>query len=155
MSLVDAARYRNVRLRIRIHVTQSFGRNSSEQQSAQSKNLADSTLFAVDSSSENTWSSGSVASIGNENASLAPLDGRGTQRRLPTLPMTYGSRPTVESMIRPAVETALGETAVVVCGGLTITAQARTFVAALSDERAVHKGTGAQGIFLFTETYGW
>ena len=53
------------------------------------------------------------------------------------------------------VEAAVGETAVVICGGLAITAQARTFVAALSDERAVHKGTGAQGIYLFTETYGW
>lgn len=65
------------------------------------------------------------------------------------------ARPTIESIIRPPVETALGETAVVVCGGLSVTAQARTFVAALSDERGIHKGTGAQGIFLFTETYGW
>jgi hypothetical protein len=58
-------------------------------------------------------------------------------------------------MIRPPVEAALGETAVVTCGGAEITAQARTFVARLSDERAVHKGTGAQGIYLFTESYGW
>lgn len=66
-----------------------------------------------------------------------------------------GSRPSIESVIRPAVETAVGETAVMTCGGVEITAQARTFVASLSDERAVHKGTGAQGIYLFTETYGW
>ncbi|KAF2723334.1 hypothetical protein K431DRAFT_28545 [Polychaeton citri CBS 116435] len=66
-----------------------------------------------------------------------------------------GGRPTMDSLIRPAVEAAYGETAVVVCGGQEISAQARTYVAGLSDERAVHKGTGAQGIFLFCESYGW
>ena len=69
--------------------------------------------------------------------------------------MRYCGRPTVEALIRPSVEAARGETAVVVCGGLAITAQSRSFVARLSDERAVHKGTGAQGIGLWTETYGW
>ncbi|CAK1361243.1 Ferric/cupric reductase transmembrane component 1 [Cercospora beticola] len=64
-------------------------------------------------------------------------------------------RPDVAALIRDPVENALGETAVVVCGGLSITAETRTFVARLSDERAVHKGTGAQGIALWTETYGW
>ena len=73
----------------------------------------------------------------------------------PSMSVRFASRPTVESMIRPPVEAALGETAVVTCGGAEITAQARTFVARLSDERAVHKGTGAQGIYLFTESYGW
>lgn len=67
---------------------------------------------------------------------------------------SYG-RPQLDSMIRPAVESALGETAIIACGGLAFTAELRTYVALLSDERAVHKGTGAQGIFLFTETYGW
>ncbi|KAF2207797.1 hypothetical protein CERZMDRAFT_114975 [Cercospora zeae-maydis SCOH1-5] len=67
----------------------------------------------------------------------------------------HSGRPTVSTLIRGPVETALGETAVVVCGGTSITAQTRTFVAKLSDERAVHKGTGAQGIGLWTETYGW
>lgn len=69
--------------------------------------------------------------------------------------MRHGARPALDSIIRRPVEEALGETAVVVCGGLSITADARTYVANLSDERAVHKGTGAQGIYLFTETYGW
>jgi NAD(P)H-flavin reductase len=73
----------------------------------------------------------------------------------PSMSVRFASRPTVDSMIRPPVEAALGETAVVTCGGAEITAQARTFVARLSDERAVHKGTGAQGIYLFTESYGW
>ncbi|KAF7196907.1 Ferric reductase transmembrane component 4 [Pseudocercospora fuligena] len=77
------------------------------------------------------------------------------RRQSSGLVMKHGGRPTLDSMIREPVEQALGETAVVVCGGLAITAETRTYVAKLSDERAVHKGTGAQGIYLFTETYGW
>lgn len=70
-------------------------------------------------------------------------------------PLVQGERPDIESLIRPPVEAALGETVVVACGGLSLTAEVRTFVAALSDERAVHKGTGAQGVMLFCEIYGW
>ncbi|KAJ9656399.1 ferric-chelate reductase Frp1 [Neophaeococcomyces mojaviensis] len=73
----------------------------------------------------------------------------------PTLD-TYRGRPaSFDSLIRPTVETSTGETFVVACGGKSLMAQVRTYVAQLSDERAVHKGTGAQGIGLFTETYGW
>ena len=46
-----------------------------------------------------------------------------------------------------------GETSVVVCGGQSLVAKVRTSVASLSDERAIHKGTGAQGIYLHVEEY--
>ncbi|KAM3423663.1 hypothetical protein BST61_g1080 [Cercospora zeina] len=78
-----------------------------------------------------------------------------TENSPSNLTFLSGRRPSIPTLIRPPVESALGETAIVVCGGTSITAQARTFVAKLSDERAVHKGTGAQGIRLWTETYGW
>ncbi|MCJ1310949.1 hypothetical protein MMC25_004618 [Agyrium rufum] len=68
---------------------------------------------------------------------------------------TTGSRPTLDGVIRPAVENALGETAVVACGGRELMADVRNYVVRLSDERAVHKGTGAQGIMLFTEMFDW
>ncbi|EMC96689.1 hypothetical protein BAUCODRAFT_69791 [Baudoinia panamericana UAMH 10762] len=111
------------------------------------------SLVAVEARSDKSSSAASMSSTEDEKAPLPPNScGDGS---VATLAMAYGGRPTVEEMIRPPVEAALGETAVVVCGGLAITAQSRTFVAALSDERAVHKGTGAQGIYLFTETYGW
>nr|POE94557.1 ferric/cupric reductase transmembrane component 2 [Quercus suber] len=93
----------------------------------------------------------SLSSFEDEKAAVAsPWDA------LPpaSFTMHHAGRPTVESLIRPPVEAACGETAVVVCGGLALTAQARTFVARLSDERATHKGSGAPGIFLFTESYG-
>lgn len=62
-------------------------------------------------------------------------------------------RPDIEAFIREPVEAAGGETSVVVCGGRSLVARARNCVARLSDERAVHKGTGAQGIHLHVEEY--
>lgn len=63
------------------------------------------------------------------------------------------TRPDVAGFIRDAVEATGGETGVVVCGGVSLVARTRTSVAKLSDERAVHKGTGAQGIHLHVEEY--
>lgn len=63
------------------------------------------------------------------------------------------ARPDIEAFIREPVEAAGGETSVVVCGGKSLVARARNCVARLSDERAVHKGTGAQGIHLHVEEY--
>ncbi|KAI0538998.1 ferric reductase like transmembrane component-domain-containing protein [Xylaria digitata] len=65
------------------------------------------------------------------------------------------ARPDVAGFIRGAVEATGGETGVVVCGGQSLVAQVRTSVARLSDERAVHKGTGAQGIRLHVEEYSF
>lgn len=65
------------------------------------------------------------------------------------------SRPDIEAFIRGPVEATGGETSVVVCGGKSLVARTRNCVARLSDERAVHKGTGAQGIYLYAEEYGF
>jgi len=64
-------------------------------------------------------------------------------------------RPDVDAFIRGPVEATGGETSVVVCGGPSLVSRVRNSVAALSDERAVHKGTGAQGIHLFAEEYSF
>ncbi|KAI4154990.1 MAG: hypothetical protein LQ340_001279 [Diploschistes diacapsis] len=69
--------------------------------------------------------------------------------------ISCGARPSLDSVILPAVENARGETAVISCGGRDLTADVRSYVTRLSDERAVHKGSGAQGIYLWTEEYGW
>lgn len=63
------------------------------------------------------------------------------------------TRPDIAAFIRRAVEATGGETSVVVCGGQSLVAKVRTSVASLSDERAIHKGTGAQGIYLHVEEY--
>ncbi|KAK7743662.1 ferric-chelate reductase Frp1 [Diatrype stigma] len=65
------------------------------------------------------------------------------------------TRPDAAAFIRKAVETSGGETGVVVCGGQSLVAEVRNSVAKLSDDRAVHKGTGAQGIHLHVEEYSF
>ncbi len=64
-------------------------------------------------------------------------------------------RPSPRHLLRPTIEQALGETAVVVCGPAGLATTVRNAAVALSDERAVHKGTGAQGIWLHCEAFGY
>lgn len=64
-------------------------------------------------------------------------------------------RPQTRDIMRRSLEQARGESAVVVCGPHGLVADVKKHVVALSDERAVHKGTGAQGIYLHTESFGW
>lgn len=64
-------------------------------------------------------------------------------------------RPHPRTIIRNMLEQAHGETAVVACGPRALMYDVRRSVVGLSDERAVHKGTGAQGIWLWTEGFGW
>jgi hypothetical protein len=67
----------------------------------------------------------------------------------------YTGRPKTRDIIRRSLEQALGESAVVVCGPQGLVADVTQDVCALSDERAVHKGTGAQGIYLHTESFSY
>ena len=70
-------------------------------------------------------------------------------------PLTYSlGRPPITDAIGSAVEASAGETCVVVCAGQDLTTAVRNTVATLSDDRAVHKGTGAQGIYLHVESFG-
>lgn len=64
-------------------------------------------------------------------------------------------RPKPRNIIRKALEKAEGESAVVVCGPAGLSDEVRRSVVSLSDERAVHKGTGAQGVYLHVESFGW
>ncbi|TKA72128.1 hypothetical protein B0A55_06359 [Friedmanniomyces simplex] len=156
LAAVQSSRACGLGVQVRVHVTQASGRSTSS--GIQSLELRESPSSERVDSEQQSQQSSSVASMSSAEDEKTPLPRADPDNRAPhasKLTLLNNSRPTVEAMIRPAVEAALGETAVVVCGGLSITAQARKFVAALSDERAVHKGTGAQGIFLFTETYGW
>ena len=63
-------------------------------------------------------------------------------------------RPNLANFVRNPVEASAGESSVIVCGGKSLTSTVRNCVATLSDERAVHKGTGAQGIHLHVEEFG-
>ncbi|KAH7075506.1 ferric-chelate reductase [Paraphoma chrysanthemicola] len=67
----------------------------------------------------------------------------------------YSGRPKTRDIIRRSLEQALGESAVVVCGPQGLVSDVKQDVCALSDERAVHKGTDAQGIYLHTESFSY
>ncbi|PGH13359.1 hypothetical protein AJ80_06353 [Polytolypa hystricis UAMH7299] len=62
-------------------------------------------------------------------------------------------RPDTSNIIRKVLEQAEGESGVVVCGPRGLSTDVRRNVVSLSDERAVHKGTGAQGIYLHVEAF--
>jgi ferric-chelate reductase len=64
-------------------------------------------------------------------------------------------RPSFYSFLWDLADQAEGETGIAVCGPLGLSTTIRTTVAGISDQRAVHKGTGAQGIFLHVESFGW
>ena len=67
----------------------------------------------------------------------------------------FGGRPDVTDVIRGTAEYAMGEMAVVVCGPQGLVQRTRNAAAAVSDDRGVHKGTGAQGIYVHAETFGY
>jgi hypothetical protein len=96
----------------------------------------------------------SVSGQQGTNSIISPvLSGRANEK--PSF-VVYSGRPySLDDLVRPTVEESDGETAIIGCGSGSFLAQLRNYTAALSDERAVHKGTGAQGIFLFVENYGW
>ncbi|KAI5306673.1 hypothetical protein KEM56_007656 [Ascosphaera pollenicola] len=71
---------------------------------------------------------------------------------LPQLRILTG-RPDPRNIIRSSLERARGESGVVVCGPPGLMDDVQRSVTALSDERAVHKGTGAQGIYFHSEGF--
>ncbi|KAI8954026.1 ferric reductase like transmembrane component-domain-containing protein [Xylaria longipes] len=120
------------------------------------------TLGLAPTASNTDTEKGKLIKGGDTTTRLAPIStGRLTPRkRLSQSSMDShifhsANRPDVADFIRGAVEETGGETGVVVCGGQSLVAQVRTTVAKLSDERAVHKGTGAQGIQLYVEEYSF
>lgn len=78
----------------------------------------------------------------------------GNSSVLPCAMFTSG-RPDFYPLLWDLLDMAEGETGVAVCGPLGLSSTVRRVVARCSDERAVHKGTGAQGIFLHAECFGW
>jgi len=64
-------------------------------------------------------------------------------------------RPDLKSLIWKLLDEANGETGVGVCGPLGLSSEVRTIVATASDARGVHKGTGAEGIYIHVECFGW
>jgi ferric-chelate reductase len=71
-------------------------------------------------------------------------------------PITVSTgRPDLRAILDRNLSLARGETGVAVCGPQGLMARTRCVVAALSDERGSEKGTGAHGVALFGEGFGW
>jgi ferric-chelate reductase len=64
----------------------------------------------------------------------------------------HSGRPNLYSTLFALTERAKGEMGVGVCGPMGLSASVRTTVARMSDDRAIHKGSGAQGICLHVES---
>lgn len=78
-----------------------------------------------------------------------------SDRPQPQIIRIRSGRPDVRERIRSVLEEAEGESAVVACGPRGLNADTRQSVVGLSDERAVHKGTGAQGVYLHVEQFAF
>ena len=79
----------------------------------------------------------------------------GTKSRTLACATFQSGRPDFYPLLWQLLEQAEGETGVAVCGPLGLSSDVRRTVVRCSDERAVHKGTGAQGIYLHSECFGW
>ncbi|RMY90600.1 hypothetical protein D0861_03575 [Hortaea werneckii] len=157
ITLVEKAQASRVNLRVVVHVTRDIQQDPSQVdgQIRELKQEQREPIVSVISRPAVCLGEASLPASGPDKSALEVEQDHAFRRQQSSMNVVSGRRPDVASLIRGPVEDALGETAIVVCGGPALTAQSRTFVASLSDERAVHKGTGAQGIYLFTETYGW
>jgi predicted ferric reductase len=64
-------------------------------------------------------------------------------------------RPDLRAILERNLRSAIGETGVAVCGSQGLMTRTRNVVAELSDERGAEKGTGAYGVAMFGEGFGW
>ncbi|EPE05418.1 ferric-chelate reductase [Ophiostoma piceae UAMH 11346] len=165
--LLDKAKTVGIELSVSIAVTRDKSPLVGMAPSAQSHNVPQSGLSDSYSSSSSVDKTAKVATTtitpGEQSSAccMATPDAEKTAAGLRKVASNdshvqqLATRPDIAAFVRNAVETTGGETSVVVCGGKSLVARTRNCVAQLSDERAVHKGTGAQGIHLHVEEYGF
>ena len=77
----------------------------------------------------------------------------GTRLPFLTCATFFSGRPNVEELMLGLLDGADGESAIAVCGPLGLTSTVRNTLVSLSDSRAIHKGTGAQGCYLHVESF--
>jgi ferric-chelate reductase len=145
---------------------QSFSRRSkvcscacSTEMSSSGMELGD-RLSTISNSNEEKGDRNSIASGGDFSAlarkSCCCVDcgcsAVGSQA--PSVSLLSG-RPDLRGIMERSLRLARGETGVAVCGPVGLMSRTRTVVAELSDERGAEKGTGAYGVCLFGEGFGW
>lgn len=93
-----------------------------------------------------------VSSISSQEA-LAPCSCMNRRENISVC--VSAGRPDIREVVDRNLRCARGETGVAVCGPVGLMARTRNVVAELSDERGAGKGTGAYGVSLFGEGFGW
>ncbi len=111
--------------------------------------------------------SGSESSVLNEKkrvghtiSSTSPSAPCSNTTTTTTTPLTSlatfkSGRPDIYALIWQLLEQAEGESGVACCGPVGLNARVRNAVVSVSDERAVHKGTGEQGVYCHVEGFAW
>ncbi|KAK5121234.1 hypothetical protein LTR85_005400 [Meristemomyces frigidus] len=91
----------------------------------------------------------------SSSASSTLETGKQAATRLPVLPCAafYSGRPEIPEILTALLDGADGESGVVACGPIGLSTTVRNSVVRLSDQRAIHKGTGAQGCYLHVESF--
>ena len=87
--------------------------------------------------------------------SSSPASGNAGNRRTLSCATFQSGRPPLYLLLSDLANQAEGEMGVAVCGPMGLSTSVRRMIARISDERAVHKGTGAQGICLHVESFCW
>ncbi|KAK7949444.1 ferric/cupric reductase transmembrane component 7 [Apiospora saccharicola] len=138
---------RGIELSVSIAVTGS-GQLEAISESLHSRSGTTSSASALESKNEGGSSSGGGGCCSNRNNNNRNNSQQQLLERVSSTDSHIhhsAARPDVAGFIRNSVEATGGETGVVVCGGASMVARVRTSVSKLSDERAVHKGTGGAG----------
>lgn len=153
--MIDRAADVGIELKVQVHVTQGPPIPTLTHRTDTTEKMAGaiSSSSEVPSPSNRGSVKSEVGSVDIEKHAAQAGGRRGSSASNDSHVHQSSSRPNIEAFIRDPVEATGGETSVVVCGGKSLVARARNCVARLSDERAVHKGTGAQGIHLHVEEY--
>lgn len=89
----------------------------------------------------------------NNNSDKQPTDTSSISS--PLAPFFNSGRPPIDDLIRNALTLATGETGIAVCGPPGLNATVKTAAARISNDRAVHKGSGAQGVYVHAEGFCW
>lgn len=115
------------------------------------------TVDEPTSSSSSINEKGTAVKITSSSSTTSLNSSNNTGVKSSKLPCAtfYSGRPDIYSLLWDRLERAEGETGVCVCGPIGLSIDVRKSVVRCSDERAVHKGTGAQGIYLHSEGFGW
>ncbi|EME83283.1 uncharacterized protein MYCFIDRAFT_203575 [Pseudocercospora fijiensis CIRAD86] len=95
-----------------------------------------------------------AAKVAETSASSSQTDVT-SGRKMPFLRCAtfYSGRPDMQEVLTTLLDGADGESGVAVCGPPGLITSTRNTLVRLSDERAIHKGSGAQGCYLHAETF--